>query len=313
MIVVVGSLSFDFVMNFPGKFADQILPEKIHILNLSFLTEKLNKNFGGTAANIAYTLALLEEKPAILSVAGKDFGSYRQFLKRSGIETKYIKIYRNYFTSNYFAVVDRSDNQIGGFYTGAMSKTGSLSLKAIRQPIDFVIISPTDPAAMIKFAKECQELNLPYLFDPGMQLPRLTGSQLNRGITGARILIGNDYEIGLLQRKTGLGKKTLLKKVKILVTTLAEKGSLIETGRKTIEVKVAKPLKVCDPVGAGDAYRAGFVVGFRKNLDLETCGQMGAVAAVYTVEKYGTTSHRFTRGEFCDRFERNFRKKLIIA
>jgi adenosine kinase len=146
-----------------------------------------------------------------------------------------------------------------------------------------------------------------------MQLPRLTGSQLNRGITGAEILIGNDYEIGLLQRKTGLKKETLLKKVRILVTTLAEKGSLIEMGRKAIEVKAARPLRVCDPVGAGDAYRAGFVAGFLKKLDLETCGQVGAVAAVYTVEKYGTITHRFTRREFCDRFERNFRKRLALV
>jgi len=171
MIVVIGSLSFDFVMNFPGKFADQILPEKIHQINLSFLTEKLNKNYGGTAANIAYNLALLGEKPAILSPAGKDFVPYRFFLKKNGVETKYIKVYKNDFTANYFAVVDQTDNQIGGFYAGAMAKADQLSLKKIKEPLDLVIISPTQPEAMVKFAQECQQLKIPYLFDPGMQLP----------------------------------------------------------------------------------------------------------------------------------------------
>jgi adenosine kinase len=312
MVVVAGSLSFDFVMNFPGRFADQIMPEKIHILNLSFLAERLNKNFGGTAANIAYGLSLLGEKAAILAPAGRDFGAYRRFLKKSGVLTKYIKVYKSEFTSNYFAVVDQSDNQIGGFYAGAMSKTGRLSLKKITEPVDFVIISPTDPQAMVKLATECQEMGLPYLFDPGMQLPRLSASELARGAYGAKILIGNDYEVGLMLKRLGLTKKRLLRKVGILVTTLAERGSLIETLEKKIKVAPGRPKNTSDPVGAGDSYRAGFMAGFLKDLDLKTCGQMGSISAVYTVEKVGTTTHCFTRGEFCDRYKRNFKKELVF-
>jgi len=312
MIVVAGSLSFDFIMNFPGYFKDQILPEKIHILNLSFLTEKLSKNFGGTAANIAYNLALLGEKPSILAPAGKDFREYKRFLDKSNVNTQYIKVYRNDFTSNYFAIVDKSDNQIGGFYSGAMEKASQLSLKTIKENINFVVISPTIPKAILKFVSECQQLKIPYLFDPGMQLPRLTKSELEKGISEAKILIGNDYEISLMQKKLGWNKKQLLSKIKILITTLAEKGSIIETKNQLIKIKSAKAKKVVDPVGAGDAYRAGFLAGYLKKYDLKTCGQMGALIAVYTVEKYGTTTHHFTKKKFCDRYKENFGKEIKL-
>jgi adenosine kinase len=314
MILVTGSLAFDFIMNFSGRFADQIMPEKIHILNLSFLTEKLHKNFGGTAGNIAYNLSLLGQETAIMASAGKDFGTYKQFLKRSQVEVSYIKVIKNDFTANYFAVVDKSDNQIGGFYAGAMSWDEKLSFKSpkLLKTLEFVIISPTVPQAMIKFAQECQKLNIPYMFDPGMQLPRLTLNQLRDGISGAKILIGNDYEVSLILKKLKFNKKQLLKKDKILITTLAEKGSLIETKNKSTVIKAAKPKAVVDPVGAGDAYRAGFIAGYQKEFDLETCGQMGAVTAVYTVEKYGTTTHHFSRKQFCGRFKENFGKELKL-
>ncbi len=318
MIVVVGSLAFDFIMNFPGQFHDHILPDKIHSLNLSFLTEKLNKNYGGTAGNIAYNLGLLKIQTTILATAGKDFAEYRKFLKKAGVETRYIKTYKNDFTSNYFVVVDKSDNQIGGFYAGAMSQATKLSLKSIKEKIDLVAISPTVPEAMINLAKECQQLKVPYLFDPGMQLPRLTKKQLLQGISGAKILIGNDYEISLMQKKLDLTFAELKNKVDILITTLAEKGSIIETKNppadgKQIKIASAKPLKVLDPVGAGDAYRAGFMAGYLRNFDLKTCGQMGAATSVYTVEKYGTTTHQFTTKQFCDRYKENFGEKLELG
>lgn len=317
MIIVVGSLSFDFIMNFPGRFSDHILPDKIHILNLSFLTEKLHKNFGGTAGNIAYNLALLKNKVSILASAGKDFNVYQKFLNQAGVNTKYVKKYLTDFTSNYFAVVDKLDNQIGGFYAGVMTQAAKLSLNNIKDPISFVIISPTVPEAMIKLAVECQRLKIPYLFDPGMQLPRLTKEQLLQGISGAKILIGNDYEVSLMQKKLNFTSRMLKSKVDILITTLAEKGSFIEAknppaGGKKIIVASAKPAKVLDPVGAGDAYRAGFMAGFMRKFSLKTCGQMGATAAVYTVEKYGTTTHQFTTKEFCARYKKNFGEELKL-
>lgn len=312
MIIVAGSIAFDFIMNFPGRFRDHIMPDKIHVLNLGFLTNRLRKNFGGTAANTAYNLALLGLKPALLATAGKDFGPYGKFLKKAGIKTKYIKTYKSDYTSNYFAVVDQSDNQLGGFYSGAMDKSNQLSLQNIKEPFGFMIIGPSTPKAMAKFSRECQKFNIDYLFDPGVQLPRLTKQQVLTGINSAKILIANDYEMSLIQKKTKLTKKALLKKASILVTTLAEKGSIIETKDKIIKIKAAKPKNTSDPVGAGDAYRAGLVTGYLKGFDLKTCGQMGSVTAAYTVEKYGTTTHRFTKKEFCRRYEKNFGKILRL-
>jgi adenosine kinase len=312
MIAVCGSLAFDYIMNFPGYFRDHILPEKIHILNLSFKTEKLNKNFGGSAGNIAYNLALLKSKPLILASAGKDFASYRKFLKSHGIETKYIRIYKNKFSSNYFGIVDQTDNQLGGFYAGAMTKDIKLSLRQVKEKIDFAVIAATEPLAMANFTLECKKYRVPYLFDPGKALPRMTKTQLLRGIIGAEILIANDYEVTLILKKSGLSKKQLLNKTKILITTLAEKGSLIETKKELIKVKAARIRRVVDPIGAGDAYQAGFVFGYHKNYNLKTAGQLGSVCAAYTVEEYGTTTHKFTKKEFCDRYKRNFHKKLKL-
>lgn len=312
MIIVTGSLAFDSIFNFAGKFKDHIMPEKIHTLNLSFLTNKLNKNFGGTAGNIAYNLALIGEQPTILATAGKDFLVYKKFLNQAQVNTQYIKIYKNDFTSHYFALVDKLDNQIGGFYSGAMEKASQLSLITIKEKINFVVISPTIPKAILNYVSECQQLKIPYLFDPGMQLPRLTKSELGKGISRAKILIGNDYEISLMQKKLGWNKKQILSKIKILITTLAEKGSIIETKNQLIKIKSAKAKKVIDPVGAGDAYRAGFLAGFIKKYDLKTCGQMGALTAVYTVEKYGTTTHHFTKKQFCDRYKENFNRRLKL-
>jgi len=309
MILVTGSLAFDQIMNFPGRFCDAIMPDKIHMINLSFLTDSLSKNFGGTAGNIAYNLSLLEAKTAVLASSGKDFLAYKNFLDKVGVNTAYIKECADLFTANYFVVVDRRDNQIGGFYSGAMVKDKDLSINSVKEKINLVIISPTDPQAMINFAKQSKEKNIPYVFDPGMQLPRLSNNQLEQGIKNAEILIGNDYEMALIQKRLNLTAEQILKKVRILITTLAEKGSIINN---KIKIGIAKPEKIIDPVGAGDAYRAGFTAGYLKGLDLETCGQIGATVACYAVEKKGTTAHSFTKKEFCDRFESNFGKKIEI-
>jgi adenosine kinase len=279
------------------------------MINLSFLTDNLSKNFGGTAGNIAYNLSLLGMESAILASSGKDFLAYKNFLDKNRVNTTYIKEFAGLFTANYFVVVDRRDNQIGGFYAGAMVKDKYLSLNSVKEKTDLVIISPTDPEAMIKFADEANIKNLPYMFDPGMQLPRLSNNQLEQGIKNAEILIGNDYEMALIQKRLNLTTEQILKKVRILITTLAEKGSIINN---KIKIGIAKPEKIVDPVGAGDAYRAGFTAGFLKGLDLETCGQMGATVACYAVEKKGTTAHSFTKKEFCDRFKNNFAKKIEI-
>lgn len=333
MIVVTGSLAFDFIMNFPGKFSDHILAEKIHTINLSFLVKNLRRERGGCAANIAYNLALLGEKPAILGVLGHDGVEYKKWLAAQGIDVSLLRIYRAKGTSSAFIMTDSADNQITGFYPGAMDASAELRISKLSncEFIDLVIIAPNAPKTMINFAKECQELKIPYLFDPGMQLPYLSKKDLIIGIQGAKIIIGNDYEMSLiksrLENTLGSGKQAVktsrgwpdglprgggIKKDQIWITTLGANGSIIEHEGKKIRIRPAKPKNVSDPTGAGDAYRAGFIYGYIRGYDLKTAGQLGSLTAVYTVEKYGTTTHRFTKKTFEKRYRVNYNETILL-
>lgn len=309
MITVTGSLAFDYIMDFPGSFGDHIMPDKIHQINLSFLVNDLKKQKGGTAGNIAYNLALLKTPVSIVGATGNDFAEYSKFLQQVGVDISNIKIVDNESSSSAFIMTDKNDNQITGFYPGAMNQNSTLSINEVS---DFVVISPNSPDAMIKFTKECQEKNIKFMLDPGMQLPALNPEDLKNMINGAEILIGNDYEIELLMSKLKYQMSNLLEYTKVVITTMGNQGSVIQTKDQKIEVKAGKPLEVLDPTGAGDAYRAGFLAGYLKDLDLKICGQMGSVASCYAVEKYGTTSHSFTVQEFCERYLQNFGEKLRL-
>ncbi len=311
-VLVTGTLGFDYIMDFPGRFSDRIMPEKIHKISLSFFVDKLSREFGGTAGNIAYSLSLLGITPFVLASAGKDFSPYKKFLESKNISTKNIFINKKLLTGSYFVVTDQTDNQIGSFYQGAAKKNKSLSIKQIasNNQVDIAVIAPNDPAAMRKYIKECLEINLPYLFDPAFQIDDFSTSELKREISGAKIFIGNDYEIGLVQKKLKVPHRDLLEMVPILITTLGNKGSVIETSKRKINIEPAKPKNTSDPTGAGDAYRAGFLAGFLQGLPLQTCGQMGSVAAVYTVEKYGTMTHKYSVVEFARRYKENFHEEL---
>jgi adenosine kinase len=306
-LIITGTLSFDYIMDFRGRFADRIMPEKIHKISLSFLVETLTKQFGGTAGNIAYTLKLLGVSPTILAPAGSDFEEYKKFLESKKISTKSIAIQHNVKTSSYFVVTDTDDNQIGSFYLGATKFAKKLT---IPNHADFVVLAPTDPPAMKKYIGECR--GLPYMYDPAFQIGNFTADELHDGITGAKILIGNDYEIALIEQKLGVSHEELIVMVPVLITTLGAKGSIIETRREAIHIKPAKPKNTSDPTGAGDAYRAGFLAGYLKKYDLQICGQMGSVAAAYTVETYGTQTHNFTKNEYIRRYKENFNDDLDL-
>ncbi len=304
-VAVTGSLSFDFIMDFPGHFADRIMPDKIHSISLSFLADKLNKQFGGCATNFTYTFKLLGGEPYLITAAGNDWLPYKQFLQKHGIDTRGIKVFRNELCSCYFVVTDLDDNQIGSFYVGASRYNSRLSIKPLEKA-DMVVIGPTDPKAMKKYVEECHQRKLSYLYDPAFQIGNFTPEELSQGLSKATILIGNDYEISLIEKKLGVSHDELRAIVPVVVTTLAHKGSLVEAGEKRFQIKPAKPKKVIDPTGAGDAYRAGFLAGYLRGFNLTVCGQMGSVAAVYTVEKYGTVTHHFTQKNFIQRYKENF-------
>ncbi len=304
--VVTGSLGYDYIMNFSGRFADRIMPDKLHQISLSFLADKLSKNLGGTAGNLAYTLKLLGNEPYIISTAGNDFEDYRKFLEKHGIIHNGIKVVTNEPCGSYHVITDSDDNQIGAFYTGATKYNKELSVAASDKP-EFVVVGPNDPEAMRKFVTECRTNGYRYMYDPAFQIGNFTGEDLRYAIEGAELVIGNDYEIALMEQKLGVSHEELiLMGPKAIITTLGSKGSIIETRMEAIHVKPAAPKNVSDPTGAGDAFRGGFLAGYLKGFDLQVAGQMGAVAAVYTVEKYGTVTHHFTKDEFIKRYEENY-------
>jgi len=309
-VIVTGSVSFDHVMSMPGRFKDYLMPEKLHILNVSFLMDTFRRQQGGTAGNQAYNLALLGVKPVLAATVGRDFGGYKENLLRVGVDLSMTKAYRQELTAIGFAMADRDNNQMWGFYSGAMKAARNLSLKQWLKTGDWVIIAPNDPQAMENYVDECVGTGANFLFDPAFQIPRLSLVKLKKGVMKATIVIGNDYEIALLRQRLKLTKSQILKSGVILITTYGAKGSMIEKGFEAIKVPSAKPLNSSDPTGAGDAYRAGFLAGYLKNLPLEVCGRMGALAAVYTVEKYGTQTHHFTLTDFRKRYKSNFSYEL---
>ncbi|MFA6215061.1 MAG: carbohydrate kinase family protein [Patescibacteria group bacterium] len=312
-VLVTGSIAYDRIMDFPGHFKDQILPEKIHILNVSFLVKELKESFGGTAGNIAYNLALVGLRPTILTnVGAKDFALYQAWLKKNNIDLSQTKILPGQHTASAYIITDQADNQIAGFYPGAMSTplTKRLKPKTYNLKADIAIISPQNPIDMVNFPKLFKQRKIPYIFDPGQQTTSLSGNQLKKAILGSQVLIGNDYEINLISKKTGWINGVLVKKTGILVTTLGEKGSIIKQGDKVYKIPPARPRNTSDPTGAGDAYRAGLIYGWLKNWPLGKVGRFAGLISVYTVEKYGTQTHRFTWPDLKKRYRQNFGEQL---
>lgn len=306
-IIVTGSIAYDHIMDFPGYFKDHVLPEKVHMLNISFLVNSLKKLKGGCACNIAYNLSLLEKKPAIMGTVGVDFEDYRKWLECKGVDTSFIKVIPDEFTATCFVTTDFSDNQIIGFYPGAMSHAKTLTFLDLNYSrIKLAVISANDPEGMKKYVRECKALSIPYMFDPGHQIPRLDKEDLADGINGAQITIVNDYEFQMAQNKTGFSLEKILEGTKILIITKGQEGSVVYSGKKACVIPPAKANEVADPTGAGDAYRAGVIKGWLEGRSLEEIGKLGSIAAVYAVEKYGTTEHSYTPDEFEERMKENF-------
>ena len=313
-IVVTGSIAFDYIMVFPGKFRDHILPEKMHILSVSFLVDSLKRQRGGTAANISYSLALLGERPTLLGAVGEDFGEYRKWLDDRGVDTSAVRAISGEFTSSCFINTDLQDNQITAFYPGAMTQAPKLSIAPLGlTPKDLVVIAPNDPAAMRKFALECTEANVPYLYDPSMQAPRMSAEELTEGLAGAQVLTGNDYEFGMMAEKLGIDEASLRGRVPVSVMTRGEAGSLITVDGQEHEIPSAPPSKVVDPTGAGDAYRAGLIAANRRGLSWPVAGKVAALAATYAIEHPGTQEHSYTLLEFSARYGETFGDASEIA
>jgi adenosine kinase len=304
-IVVTGSIAYDYLMSFPGKFTEHFLADHLQKISLSFLVETMDKRRGGCAPNIAYTLALLGERPRLLATAGQDFGEYGAWLDAAGIDTSLVRVVEDKFTASFFCSTDEENNQIASFYNGAMAHAGELSFRTAG-PVDLAILSPNDPAAMVQYAEECRVLSIPYIFDPGQQCPRLSADDMRDGITGARLVICNDYEFELIRQKTGWGEDDVLREAEVLVVTRGEDGSSIyERGRRT-DVPAVRPHRIADPTGVGDAYRGAFMRGIAAGATYDVCARMGAVAATYCLEHLGPTTHAYTLDEFHARYGEHF-------
>ena len=304
-IIVTGSIAFDYLMSFPGKFTEHFLPEYMQRVSLSFLVDTMDKRRGGCAPNIAYTLALLGERPYIMGTAGQDFGDYRAWLEAANIDTSLVKQVPDKFTASFFCSTDLENNQIASFYTGAMAHASELSFRTVKDA-GLVIISPNDPAAMIQYAEECRTLSIPFIFDPGQQCARMGGDELRDGVAGARLVIANDYEFELLRQKTGMDEANVLEQAEALVVTRGENGCTIYTPGREAHVNAVPPHRIVDPTGVGDAFRAGLMKGMANGADYETSAQLGSVAATYVLEHLGGSSHSYTFDEFRSRYEEHF-------
>lgn len=305
-IFVSGSLAYDRIMDFPGKFSDHILPEKIHILNVCFLVNGLVEKFGGTAGNIAYNLALLGERPVILSAAGRDFDSYEKWLCSHGLSLDGIRRIQEELTAGAYITTDKADNQITGFNPGAMKYPSNYEFNGVIPNDSMGIVSPGNLEDMIAYSRMYKLRNIRYIFDPGQQIPVMPKPELIEMITGSELLVANDYELQMIEQASGLEKQELLTVTKGIITTLGEKGSVISTKAKETEIPVVRASKVLDPTGAGDAYRAGLINGLAMGKNLEEAARMGATCASYAVECYGTQEHSFSRADFHERYAVNF-------
>jgi adenosine kinase len=305
-IVLTGSIAYDYLMSFPGRFREHILPDHLDRISLSFLVDTLVRRRGGIAANIAYTLALLGERPQVMATVGEDFAEYREWLDCHGVDTTAIRSVPGLFTASYFVNTDQTNAQIASFYTGAMARASELRFADLPARPDLAMISANDPAAMTSYVRECRETGIPFLYDPSQQIVRLEDGVLREGIEGCRGLFVNDYEFALIEDKTGLAVEDAATASGLVVITRGAEGADLHTPGVLTHIPAVPPLEIADPTGVGDAFRAGFLKGHLNGITLERCGQMGALAATYCLENEGPQGHHFTLAEFIARFRQHF-------
>jgi adenosine kinase len=305
-IYISGSLAFDRIMDFPGKFSDHILPDKIHILNVCFMVNGLAEKYGGTAGNIAYNLALLGERPIILATSGKDFGEYEEWLTKNALSLEGVRRVEDEPTACAYITTDQSDNQITGFNPGAMKHPSLYDFDRAPAGQALAIVSPGNLDDMKDYCRTYRERNIPYIFDPGQAIPAFSGDQMVEMLTGSMALVSNDYELEMIMKATSLDMDALLERTGAVVTTLGEQGSRVVRQDRETDIPPVQANPAKDPTGAGDAFRAGLLKGLRQGKSLEESARLGSACAVYCVERYGTQEHAFTMDEFMERYRDHF-------
>ena len=303
--LICGSLAYDTIMVFPDQFKNHILPDKVHILNVSFLVPRMRREFGGCAGNIAYNLKLLGGDPIPMATVGQDFAPYREHFEQQGINLSQVKEIEELFTPQAFITTDHDNNQITAFHPGAMMRSYENHVRDVKG-VTFGIVSPDGREGMLQNAQEFADLGIPFIFDPGQAMPLFNGEELRNFIELAQYVTVNDYESNLLQERTGWSENDIVKRVKAYITTRGPHGSQIHTAEKTIDVPPAHERRVTDPTGCGDAFRAGLIYGIEKGYDWLTIGRMGNLMGALKVEHPGTQNQRFDFDEFNEQFKQQF-------
>ncbi|MGE3771392.1 MAG: carbohydrate kinase family protein [Gammaproteobacteria bacterium] len=307
--LICGSFAFDNIMVFQDRFKNHILPDKIHILNVSFLVPRLRREFGGCAGNIAYNLKLLGGQPLPMGTAGSDFTPYAEWMDRHHIERKHVRIVDSTLTAQAFITTDLDDNQITAFHPGAMEHS-HLNKVADAAGVSIGIIAPDGRDGMLEHARQCRAAGIPFIFDPGQGMPMFDGDELKHFIMDATWVTVNDYESQLMQERTGWTPAEIAQHVDALIVTRGGEGSTIHRRQGTLEIPAAKPKQLVDPTGCGDAYRAGLLYGLMHKLDWAVTGRIASLMGAIKIEHAGTQNHRFTRTEFEQRYANEFRSPL---
>ena len=307
--LICGSVAYDTIMLFNDRFKNHILPDKVHVLSVSFLVPRMHKEFGGCAGNIAYNLKLLGGEPLPMATVGKDFGRYGRWMDDHGINRKHISIIDSEFTAQAFITTDLDDNQITAFHPGAMSYS-HLNEVTDADGVSIGIVSPDGRDGMVQHARQFQDHGIPFIFDPSQGLPMFGGEDLVHFIDQAAWVTVNDYEWELIAERTGYSIADVTARVKALVITKGAEGSRIYTTNGELTIPPARPSDTVDPTGCGDAYRAGLLYGLMHDMDWDTCGRIASLMGALKIEQHGTQNHRFERAEFEERYRENFGRSL---
>jgi adenosine kinase len=303
--LICGSLAYDTIMVFPDQFKNHILPDKVHILNVSFLVPRMRREFGGCAGNIAYNLKLLGGNPVPMATVGQDFATYRAHFQECGISLDFVKELPDLFTAQAFITTDLDDNQITAFHPGAMMRSYENHVRDVPD-VGFGIVGPDGYEAMLQNSAEFAECNIPFIFDPGQAMPLFNGKELTQMIEQATYVTVNDYESNLLQEKTGLSEKQIAERVQAYLITRGPKGSEIHSKDGIMQIPVATAIRVVDPTGCGDAYRAGLIYGWMNDMDMATTGRIASLMGALKIENVGPQNQRFDYEQFAEQFRQQF-------
>jgi adenosine kinase len=309
--LICGSVAFDTIMVFEDRFRNHILPDKIHMLNVSFLVPQMRREFGGCAGNIAYNLRLLGDVGFPMATVGRDASPYLQWMRDNGVPTDYVRVIESEHTAQGFVTTDLDDNQIWAFHPGAMMHSHVNDVSQVQPGVKVGIVAPDGRDGMIRHAEQFAAAGIPFIFDPGQALPLLDADTLKTFLAQATWITVNDYEWQVVQQRTGWNEAQILNHVQALIVTRGAEGSVIHTRERQFVIPSAKPQAVVDPTGCGDAYRAGLLHGLLHGRDWETTGRIASLLGALKIETRGTQNHRFTAAEFAARYQDNFGTPLL--